>query len=189
MSIFVRMWRLYLAGSIAAFETGTLQLFQVLFTTAGKQSHPADARIHVSALSGPDFECAAPRSLSSAEVLPVPPLPRRLQAAGADVLVLDKASFPRHKLCAGWITPQVVGDLQLEISSYPHRFLSFRRLHWHLKGLHLPIPCVQHSIRRFEFDAWLLERCGAPVLQHAVKNIRPRRRAITCSMRRFAAVT
>jgi cyclopropane-fatty-acyl-phospholipid synthase len=29
---FVRMWRLYLAGSIAAFETGTMQLFQVLFT-------------------------------------------------------------------------------------------------------------------------------------------------------------
>jgi cyclopropane-fatty-acyl-phospholipid synthase len=30
---FVRMWRLYLAGSVAAFETGTMQLFQVLFTT------------------------------------------------------------------------------------------------------------------------------------------------------------
>ena len=30
---FVRMWRLYLAGSVAAFESGTLQLFQVLFTT------------------------------------------------------------------------------------------------------------------------------------------------------------
>ncbi len=29
---FVRAWRLYLAGSIAAFTTGTLQLFQVLFT-------------------------------------------------------------------------------------------------------------------------------------------------------------
>jgi cyclopropane-fatty-acyl-phospholipid synthase len=28
---FVRMWRLYLAGSIAGFTTGTLQLFQVLF--------------------------------------------------------------------------------------------------------------------------------------------------------------
>jgi cyclopropane-fatty-acyl-phospholipid synthase len=28
---FVRMWRLYLAGSIAAFQTGELQLFQVLF--------------------------------------------------------------------------------------------------------------------------------------------------------------
>jgi cyclopropane-fatty-acyl-phospholipid synthase len=31
---FVRMWRLYLAGSVAAFTTGTLQLFQVLFATS-----------------------------------------------------------------------------------------------------------------------------------------------------------
>jgi cyclopropane-fatty-acyl-phospholipid synthase len=28
---FVRMWRLYLAGSVAGFTTGTLQLFQVVF--------------------------------------------------------------------------------------------------------------------------------------------------------------
>ena len=32
---FVRMWRLYLAGSAAAFSTGTLQLFQVLFAPRG----------------------------------------------------------------------------------------------------------------------------------------------------------
>lgn len=32
---FVRMWRLYLAGSVAAFSTGTLQLFQVLFAPRG----------------------------------------------------------------------------------------------------------------------------------------------------------
>ena len=31
-SRFVRMWRLYLAGSLAAFRTGTLQLFQLVFT-------------------------------------------------------------------------------------------------------------------------------------------------------------
>jgi cyclopropane-fatty-acyl-phospholipid synthase len=37
---FARMWRLYLAGSIAAFETGTLQLFQVLFTTHQNNSLP-----------------------------------------------------------------------------------------------------------------------------------------------------
>jgi cyclopropane-fatty-acyl-phospholipid synthase len=30
-SKFVRMWRMYLAGSVAAFDSGTLQLFQVLF--------------------------------------------------------------------------------------------------------------------------------------------------------------
>jgi cyclopropane-fatty-acyl-phospholipid synthase len=32
---FVRMWRLYLAGSVAAFRAGTMQLFQVVF--AGSQ--------------------------------------------------------------------------------------------------------------------------------------------------------
>jgi cyclopropane-fatty-acyl-phospholipid synthase len=37
---FVRMWRLYLAGSIAAFSTGTLQLFQVLFATADNNDVP-----------------------------------------------------------------------------------------------------------------------------------------------------
>ena len=97
---------------------------------------------------------------------------RQLKRAGADVLVLDKERFPRLKLCAGWITPDVVSDLELDIAAYPHRFLTFERMHIHVKGLHLPVRCVQHSIRRVEFDAWLLERSGAPVLQHAVRNIR-----------------
>jgi len=38
--IFVRKWRLYLAGSIAAFQTGTLQLFQVLFSTSQNNDLP-----------------------------------------------------------------------------------------------------------------------------------------------------
>jgi cyclopropane-fatty-acyl-phospholipid synthase len=38
--LFVRMWRMYLAGSIAAFETGSLQLFQVLFTKQENNSIP-----------------------------------------------------------------------------------------------------------------------------------------------------
>jgi cyclopropane-fatty-acyl-phospholipid synthase len=37
---FVRMWRLYLAGSIAAFTMGTLQLFQVLFAPGGSNDVP-----------------------------------------------------------------------------------------------------------------------------------------------------
>ncbi len=96
----------------------------------------------------------------------------RLRKGGAAVLLLDREAFPRHKLCAGWITPEVVADLQLDVGAYPHRFLSFRRLHWYLKGLHLPVPCLQHSIRRFEFDAWLLERSGVEVIRHAVREIR-----------------
>ena len=98
-----------------------------------------------------------------------------LRRGGADVLVLDREAFPRLKLCAGWITPEVVRDLQMDIATYPHRFLTFERLHVHLKGLHLRIPAVQHSIRRFEFDAWLLERAAVPVLEHGVRNIRRER--------------
>ncbi len=37
---FVRMWRLYLAGSVAAFATGTLQLFQVVFTPRDNHDIP-----------------------------------------------------------------------------------------------------------------------------------------------------
>ncbi|HEY1492598.1 MAG TPA: class I SAM-dependent methyltransferase, partial [Steroidobacteraceae bacterium] len=37
---FVRMWRLYLAGSIAAFSTGKLQLFQVLFAPGDSNDIP-----------------------------------------------------------------------------------------------------------------------------------------------------
>ena len=37
---FVRMWRMYLAGSIAGFTTGTLQLFQVLFATRRNNEVP-----------------------------------------------------------------------------------------------------------------------------------------------------
>ncbi|MGA8148134.1 MAG: cyclopropane-fatty-acyl-phospholipid synthase family protein [Gallionellaceae bacterium] len=37
---FVRAWRLYLAGSLAAFRTGTMQLFQVAFARAGNNQIP-----------------------------------------------------------------------------------------------------------------------------------------------------
>jgi cyclopropane-fatty-acyl-phospholipid synthase len=37
---FVRMWRLYLAGSSAAFETGTMQLYQVVFAPQDNNSVP-----------------------------------------------------------------------------------------------------------------------------------------------------
>jgi len=96
---------------------------------------------------------------------------RKLRQAGADVLILDKETFPRLKLCAGWITPEVVSDLEMDPAQYPQRFLTFQKMHAYFKGVHLPIPCVQHSIRRTEFDAWLLERSGAKYQHHTVKQI------------------
>ncbi len=43
---FVRMWRLYLAGSIAGFTTGTLQLFQVVFAPRENNNVPQN-RAHL----------------------------------------------------------------------------------------------------------------------------------------------
>ena len=37
---FVRMWRLYLAGSVAAFACGSLQLFQVVFAPGESNDIP-----------------------------------------------------------------------------------------------------------------------------------------------------
>ncbi|HEX2139026.1 MAG TPA: NAD(P)/FAD-dependent oxidoreductase, partial [Woeseiaceae bacterium] len=98
----------------------------------------------------------------------------KLKQAGLDVLVLDKVGFPRTKLCAGWVTPQVVDDLEIDVAHYPHRFLTFERLEFNWRRLKFRKRTIQHSIRRFEFDDWLLRRSGARVLTHKVKRIEQR---------------
>ena len=95
----------------------------------------------------------------------------RLKQRGIDVLILDKATFPRTKLCAGWITPQVLSDLQMDVQEYPHRFLTFKKIKVHLAGLSFGFAAIQHSIRRYEFDDWLLQRSGADVAVHKVQRI------------------
>ncbi len=51
---FVKAWRLYLAGSLAAFTSGELQLFQVVFTFAGNNSLPR-SRAHLYEDSDPEW--------------------------------------------------------------------------------------------------------------------------------------
>jgi len=94
-----------------------------------------------------------------------------LVRAGANVVVLDRETFPRTKLCAGWITPQVVDDLAIDIDDYPYRFNTFDDIVVHIKGLSFELATPQHSIRRFEFDRFLLDRSGAKVRQHHVRTI------------------
>mgnify|MGYP001586678428 FL=1 len=96
----------------------------------------------------------------------------RLVQNGIDTRLLDAQPFPRLKLCAGWITPEVVADIQLDKASYPHRFNSFSHFQVHLFGLNYKLASVQHSIRRYEFDDWLLKRSGVPVSVHNVREIR-----------------
>ncbi|NKC17076.1 MAG: NAD(P)-binding protein [Gammaproteobacteria bacterium] len=95
----------------------------------------------------------------------------RLVENGARTLVLDREDFPRLKLCAGWITPEVVDDLDMNPDDYPHRFNTFDEIVAHVKGLTFKLRNPQHSIRRYEFDNWLLQSAGAEVIHHNVKEI------------------
>lgn len=96
----------------------------------------------------------------------------QLRRAGIDCLVLDREAFPRLKLCAGWLTPEVLDDLELAPEAYPLGLLRFERLRMRFYRAGFTLRTRQYSIRRVEFDAWLLQRSGAPVETHEVKAIR-----------------
>ncbi len=100
----------------------------------------------------------------------------KLKQKGVDVLILEKQSFPRVKLCAGWITSKVMDDLQFTAEEYPHTMTSLD-VRMHIAPLRIGLPWFptrwdNYSIRRVEFDQWLLKRSGAAVENHSVKSIR-----------------
>jgi menaquinone-9 beta-reductase len=96
---------------------------------------------------------------------------QELVRAGLDVVVADRAVFPRDKTCAGWITPETVSVLDLDLAEYargrtlqPVRgfdvgILGERRTIARFDGV------VSYAIRRCEFDTYLLRRSGAPIRQ------------------------
>ena len=95
----------------------------------------------------------------------------RLQQRGGECLILDRQRFPRAKPCAGWITPQVVRDLDLVPGDYPGGFTTFAGLMISIRGFRFRLPTRQYAIRRWEFDDWLLRRAGVPVHLHKVDTI------------------
>ncbi len=97
---------------------------------------------------------------------------RELMKAGMDVCILEKEPFPRSKPCAGWITPEVFTDLGVDPADYPYPLGALNRLNIHIFGVRLPLPTRQYSVRRYEFDAWLINLSAAPVRTHRVRTIR-----------------
>ncbi|MBW2180123.1 MAG: NAD(P)/FAD-dependent oxidoreductase [Deltaproteobacteria bacterium] len=96
----------------------------------------------------------------------------KLKQNNIPTLILDKKTFPRNKICAGWITQKVLKDLGLEKIEYPHQMLTFSRLNYHIFGRKIPVRTCQYAIRRFEFDHWLIKRSGVHVIHHPVRHIR-----------------
>ena len=91
-----------------------------------------------------------------------------LRRAGFDVIVVDRARFPRDKACAGWITPQVIAAAELDVDEY-RRGRTFQAITGFRAGLIgraadtevRYAEAVSFGIRRCEFDHYLLERSGA----------------------------
>ena len=162
---FYRAWELYLAGSEAAFRTGWMQLFQIVFAPNGSAPPfftraPLYQRAH-----GTMIRCDAivvgggPAGSSCA---------RTLRLAGWQVVVVDRARFPRDKVCAGWLTPDVFPLLDLDPAAYRATVAPCRRSPGSAPGdRRRPVETryprtVSYAIRRCEFDDFLLRRatCG-----------------------------
>lgn len=77
---------------------------------------------------------------------------------------MDRCSFPRHKTCAGWITPDVVNALELDLEGYGRdqtlqAITGFRTAI--IGGREVTTRYgqpVSFGIRRSEFDNYLLRR-------------------------------
>jgi flavin-dependent dehydrogenase len=95
----------------------------------------------------------------------------KLKTNGIDCLLLDKQEFPRDKLCAGWITPQVLTDLNIHAHEYPHGLVKFDKFYVHIYRQTLKVNVNQYAIRRYEFDHWLLQRFGIAPQRHTVNKI------------------
>lgn len=103
---------------------------------------------------------------------------RALRLGGLDVLLLDQRSFPRTKPCAGWITPQVVESLELDLDEYRvgrtcQPVTGFRCGLIGDPGVVVEYGrTISHGIRRCEFDDYLLRRAAVPLrLEEPVRRI------------------
>ncbi|MGZ4829608.1 MAG: NAD(P)/FAD-dependent oxidoreductase [Candidatus Angelobacter sp.] len=90
-----------------------------------------------------------------------------LRSSGLRVLILDKATFPRNKVCGGWITPWVLQALEINAEEYARgrtmqNIRGFSVSSLGARAIDVPYGhTVSYGIRRCEFDEYLLRRCGA----------------------------
>ena len=102
-----------------------------------------------------------------------------LKNSGLKIGILDKQSFPRQKICAGWVTPEVMRVLNLDLEDYAKSNILQKISGFKISQLgqkqvesHYPGEPVSYGIRRIEFDDYLLQRCGAElILEQAFKKM------------------
>ncbi len=88
----------------------------------------------------------------------------RLARAGVRTLVLDAAVFPRVKICAGWVTPAALADVEIDPEIYPRTIQPFTACRLAFAGARHETRWdrpASYGILRREFDHHLLERAAA----------------------------
>lgn len=94
-----------------------------------------------------------------------------LRRMGIECLLLYREKFPRLKLCGGLVTPEALDDLEFGVGDYPHSHFTIARFCFHYRNRQLTLKSQQHSIRRVEFDDWLVTRSGVGLHRHYVRSI------------------
>jgi len=91
----------------------------------------------------------------------------KLRDSGLKIAILDRQTFPRDKVCGGWITPEVLDALNIDPVEYA-RGRVLQPITGFLTSSMGETPVetrygkpVSYGIRRCEFDHYLLERSGA----------------------------
>ncbi len=100
-----------------------------------------------------------------------------LKKSGFTVQLLDKQVFPRVKPCAGWVTPQVIEALGMDVSDY-RRSNTWQPITGFRTGM-IGGPmvdtdyheAVSFGIRRIEFDEYLLKQSGVLCNHSPVRKI------------------
>lgn len=91
----------------------------------------------------------------------------KLRDSGLRVVILDRQSFPRDKVCGGWITPPVVEELEIDLEEYSgghvlQNIHGFRTSRMGSREVETDYGRpISYGIRRCEFDDFLLKRCRA----------------------------
>ena len=96
---------------------------------------------------------------------------RFLSTAGLRVAMIDRATFPRVKLCAGWLSNPVWDALEIDPAAYDQSLWKWDRCHVHFGDRCHQVEVDGYFIRRFEFDDFLVRQSGAELIEHNIKTV------------------
>ncbi len=88
-----------------------------------------------------------------------------LVKSGLKTLLLDRANFPRVKLCGGWLSTPFWDIIGISPSEYTPRLWKFNNIHIHLHGKKYTTRANGYFVRRYEFDDFLLKRSNVQTIE------------------------